>query len=261
MHSSLSHRPQFEVRPRLEPILALCDVGDDPRVGQRLGQLLDDVEAERRRSVVDPRTNVQRVVCDDERTPPAQHPRCGGFLPAPSSRDPRWLMPGCFGYGHPVIEADGADPDPARDRPPQRRRARTARPASEPRAGQARLPDDNGRRTGRRGRGLDGAARSQTRRETRLHPGAPTGDLPAAGRNRRLGARPPDPPRAATDPAHAHGEGRNDRADRSPALRLRPASGGRAHLPRPRAPRLLRRGHDGVLPHGRALRSRGRATP
>ena len=49
----------------VQPVLALDDVGDDPRVGHRGGQPPDDVEAERRRAVEDAGAHVERVVGDD----------------------------------------------------------------------------------------------------------------------------------------------------------------------------------------------------
>ncbi len=53
-----------------------------------------------------------------------------------------------------------------------------------------------------------------------------------------------DPRGAAGDPAHAHREGGRGRPDRGAARRRRAAADHRAHVPRPRAARLLRPAHD-----------------
>ncbi len=53
-----------------------------------------------------------------------------------------------------------------------------------------------------------------------------------------------DPRAAAGHPAHPHGEGRGGRTDRRASSPARRGRGGRAHVPRPRAARLLRAGED-----------------
>ena len=84
------------------------------------------------------------------------------------------------------------------------------------------------------------------RRRGRAHRRARPRDLAAAGPRRDDPARAADPKGAAADPAHAHGEGRDGRSGRCAARRLAAAADRRPHLPRPRAPRVLRPG-----PHAR----------
>ena len=58
------------------------------------------------------------------------------------------------------------------------------------------------------------------------------------------------------DPAHAHGEGGRGRPRRRAARGRRAAADHRAHVPRPRAARLLRPAAHAVLPRARALLAR-----
>ena len=143
-----------------------------------------------------------------------------------------------------------AGPRAARDREAQRRRSRAARHVPRARARGARLRDDPRRRGRRSRRGVDVVRRRTGGRRDR---DAARPVARAVARPRRAGgvqARAPDPQAAPGRRPHAHRQGRGGRPHRC-AARVAASPGGRAHVPRSRAPRLLRHRWDARLPRHR----------
>ena len=95
--------------------------------------------------------------------------------------------------------------------------------------------------------------RGVTHRDARR---APPQHRAAARRASDPPSRAADPARATDDPAHAHGEGGSGRTAGGSARRRRTPADRRAHVPRPRPPRLLQPADGARLPDPRALLAR-----